>query len=54
MPEVDTQPGIDAQLDDEHVYEGVPAQWGPVENVLVSPGRRMIADLQQSWALQSV
>lgn len=53
MPEA-VQPGIDAQLLDEQVDVGVPVQCGPVVKTVVSVGKRVSADLQQIWFLQSL
>jgi len=53
LPEA-VQPGIDAQLLDEQVDVGVPVQCGPVVKTVVSVGKRVSADLQQIWFLQSL
>jgi hypothetical protein len=49
-----TQPGIDAQFGEVQLEIGVPAQRGPVLKTFVSPVRRVNADLQQIWFLQSL
>jgi hypothetical protein len=46
-----SQPGVVAHLPSEpnsvQVYDGVPAQWGPVVKRCVAAGARTSADLQQ-------
>ena len=51
---VATQPGSEAQLDAVQLDAGVPVQCGPVVKTLVGAGKRVSADLQQIWFLQSL
>jgi hypothetical protein len=48
------QPGTEAQLLAEQLDVGTPSQCGPVVNIVVAAGRRVSADLQQIWFLQSL
>jgi hypothetical protein len=48
------QPGSEAQVLDAQVADGVPVQCGPVVKILVGAGKRVSADLQQIWFLQSL
>ena len=53
LPEA-VQPGRLAQFGDEHVDVGTPVQCGPVVKIVVGAGKRVSADLQQIWFLQSL
>ncbi|HEY0464908.1 MAG TPA: hypothetical protein VGC79_11890 [Polyangiaceae bacterium] len=48
------QPGSEAQVLEAQVDVGVPVQCGPVLKMAPSVGKRVNADLQQIWFLQSL